>query len=88
MTKQRQRAKYQGKYYRLVPWLKEGDCDGCVFQIPPRSPAPYKGCPNDTLDGEPCDAGNEYSGMIFIECGKEALAKYIAQKLEMTNDEE
>ena len=77
MTKQPRRyATYEGKRYRLMPWLREGHCNGCVFNA---SRAKGK-CPND-IDAEPCNDDGVYAGMIFIECGKAGFAKYIADKL-------
>lgn len=78
MTKQPRRyATYEGKRYRLLPWLKEGQCNGCVFEHKRGDQ-----CPNDEqYAGEPCNDDGVYSGMIFVECGKEGLAKYIADKL-------
>lgn len=80
----RRYATHEGKRYRLVPWIKESHCDGCVFNPTDRQAGR---CPND-VDEEPCSDVGEYAGMIFIECGKEGLAKYIADKLGGSDDQE
>ena len=73
----RTKVRFEGKYYRPVPWHEEGECDGCAMDIQGKS------CEfNDGSRGSPCDDGNEFAGMIFIRSTKEAMAEYIAKKLE------
>lgn len=69
----RSRIKVGGKYYRPVPWVVDSECQGCVFQE-------ISGCPHEATDC--CDWGNEFQGVIFIRMGKEAMAEYIAKRLE------
>lgn len=71
----RTKIKVNGKYYRPVPWLEEGECDGCALD------KPGSNCYNTEANGSPCDDGQEFSGHIFIRHTKEALAEYIAKKL-------
>lgn len=83
MTKPRSRIRYEGVWYKPVPWLRDGECDGCAMNESRHNAA----CFNQTApEGEPCSAGGEFEGMVFIRCGKEGLAEYIAAKLEMPND--
>lgn len=63
----------EGKYYRPVPWLVDGECDGCVFE--------HAGCINREDRNMPCDDGQEFTGMIFIRHTKKAMAEYVAKKL-------
>ena len=85
MTKQRKRIKFEGQWYKPVPWLKPNECDGCAMQWDSNNYP--KSCINDVWDGEPC--ANEFAEKVFIRCGsKEALAEYIARKLEGNNDKE
>lgn len=72
----RSKVKFEGKYYRPVPWHVEGNCDGCALDIEGR-PCEF----NDASRGSPCDDGREFAGMIFIRHTKEAMAEYIARKL-------
>ena len=71
----RKRIKFEGKFYKTMPWLKHGECDGCHFM--PRLDT----CPNQQTKEQFCDESGEFHGKIFIEHGKEGLAKYIADKL-------
>lgn len=75
--KMRSKIKFEGIWYKPVPWLGEGECDGCAMS----SKRPSGLCFNDAGEGEPCLAGHEFEGKIFIRFGKEALAEYIALKL-------
>ena len=77
MTKPRSKIKFEGVWYKPVPWLGEGECKGCAMSSKRTSGQ----CFNDVADGEPCNGGNEFEGKIFIRFGKEALAEYIALKL-------
>lgn len=72
----RSRIKFEGKFYKVVPWIVSGECNGCHFM--PRT----HDCPNQQSQDQFCDEGGEFHGKIFIEHGKEGLAKYIADKLE------
>ena len=64
----------EGKYYRPVPWLIDGNCDGCAFD--------HIGCVNTAERNNPCDDGNEFAGVIFIRHTKEAMAEYVVKRLE------
>ena len=75
----RSKIKFEGVWLRPVPWLAKEDCRGCYID------ENHGDCGFNTYANEnPCDDGNEFTGMIFIRCGKEAMADYIAQKLEGT----
>lgn len=72
----RSKIKFNGIWYKPVPWLGAGGCQGCdMYQNKSGQ------CLNDVADGEPCSDGGEFEGKIFIRFGKEALAEYIALKL-------
>lgn len=73
----RSKIKFNGVWYKPVPWLGEGECDGCAMS----SKRTYGQCFNDAGEGEPCNGGNEFEGKIFIRFGKEAFAEYVAKKL-------
>lgn len=77
----RKRIKFEGQWYKPVPWIKPKECDGCALQYDPQQYP--KQCINDLWDGEPCGIGGEFESKIFIRCGKEALAEYIAKKLSL-----
>jgi hypothetical protein len=80
----RSRVKLNGKFYKVVPWLKHEDCDGCYFwDVLGQS----HDCPNQQTKDQFCDTGGEFYGKVFIEHGKEGLARYIAVKLEGSNDQ-
>lgn len=72
----RSKIRFEGIWYKPVPWIKEGDCDGCAMQK-----ASYTNPCFNQGDNEPCSVGGEFEGKIFIRFGKEALAEYIALKL-------
>lgn len=72
----RKRVKFEGAWYKPVPWLKHESCDGCSLYHP------NKQCLNEVSEGEPCLNG-EFKGKVFIRCGKEGLAEYIAKKLSL-----
>jgi hypothetical protein len=80
----RSRIKIDGKFYKVVPWLKHEDCDGCHFWEQTHIAAD---CPNQQSKVQFCDTGGEFYGKVFIEHGKEGLARYIAVKLEGSNDQ-
>jgi hypothetical protein len=73
----RSKIKFEGVWYKPVPWLGEGECKGCAMYMNEN----IGQCFNDVGDREPCHANNEFAGKIFIRFGKEALAEYIALKL-------
>ena len=75
----RRRIKFEGQWYKPVPWLKTNECDGCAMQYD--SGNYPKQCINDVWADEPCGPTSEFEGKVFIRCGKEALAEYIAKKL-------
>ena len=80
----RSRVKLNGKFYKVVPWLKHEYCDGCYFwDVLGQS----HDCPNQQTKDQFCDTGGEFYGKVFIEHGKEGLARYIAVKLEGSNDQ-
>lgn len=71
----RTKIRVNDQWYKPVPWHNDGECDGCVFNL------------NDCINGESkfaglCDDGQEFSGHILIATTKEAMAEYIAKKLE------
>lgn len=78
----RSRIRVNDKWYRPVPWLSEAECEGCSFD--------GQGCINGNHDkfGSLCDDGMEFSGMIFIPNTKEALAEYVAKRLEGNSDDD
>jgi hypothetical protein len=76
VTKPRTKIKHNDTWYKPVPWLKEGECDGCAMNT-----ETYRNQCYNQGDGEPCSDGGEFEGKIFIRFGKEALAEYIATKL-------
>jgi len=79
----RSRIRYEGVWYKPMPWLKEGECHGCSM-----NKDSYAGhCYNQSgPKDEPCSEGGEFQGKVLIRCGKEGLAEYIAAKLEGSND--
>jgi hypothetical protein len=81
----RTRIKFDGKFYKVVPWLKEGECNGCHFF---KNTDQLRDCPNNASKEQFCDDGGEFSGKVFIEHGKEALAQYIAEKLGASDDQD
>ena len=68
----RSRIKINGLWYRPVPWMREGECDGCAFGNNGEGP-----CINTTEYKNPCDNGNEFEGMVLIPNTKEAYEKYM-----------
>lgn len=74
----RSKIKFEGKFYRPVPWIVEGECKGCRFVDGATA------CPNhyDSV----CDDGNEFAGKVLIATNKEALANYVAAKLGLTDE--
>jgi hypothetical protein len=85
MTKPRSRIRYEGVWYKPVPWLKESDCHGCAMNETRKLTT--TACYNQsTPNVEPCSTGSEFDGYVFIRCGKEGLAEYIAAKLEGSDD--
>jgi hypothetical protein len=79
----RTKIKFEGKYYKVMPWLKYSECDGCHFWDVKQ----MADCPNQQSKEQFCDEGGEFYGKVFIEHGKEGLARYIATKLEGSNDQ-
>jgi len=78
VTKPRSKIRFDGIWYKPVPWLGEGECKGCAMYMNEN----IGQCFNDIVKNrEPCNGGNEFEGKIFIRFGKEALAEYIALKL-------
>jgi len=75
----RSRIKIDGKFYKVMPWINHQECDGCHFW---QNQQHIPECPNQTRKEEFCDEDGEFYGRVFIELGKEGLAKYIAAKLE------
>ena len=75
----RSRIKVDGKFYKTVPWIKHQECDGCHFW---ENQKHTPDCPNQQSEDSFCDTGGEFYGKVFIEHGKEGLAKYLAIKLE------
>ena len=76
----RERIKFDGKFYKTMPWIVKGECTGCVFHM---KQSQYMDCPNSRSEEDQfCDNGGEFEGKVFIEHGKEGLADYIAAKLE------
>lgn len=73
----RSRIKVNGTWYKPVPMVKHGYCVGCALDE-------ETDCINGELGLYPdaCNWGSEFQGMVFIKHGKEALADYIAKKLE------
>ena len=77
---------YKGKKYFVLPALHESLCTGCVFHTADNvDDDGMQACPqNDTLSVhyEAC-TGNDYeSDLMWIRPTKEALAEYVAKKLE------
>lgn len=78
----RSRIRVNDQWYKPVPWLNEAECDGCSFDG------------RDCINGgggkfaSLCDDGMEFSGMIFIPNTKEALAEYVAKRLEGNSDDD
>lgn len=79
MTKHRSRIRYEGVWYKPVPWLTEGECRGCAMEKLPAEKSCYN---NASSENEPCSENGEFNGLVFIRCGKEGLAQYISAKLE------
>ena len=75
----RSRIKFEGKFYKTMPWIKPRECDGCHFWD---NLLHKNDCPNQRSEDSFCDTGGEFYGKVFIEHGKEGLAKYLAVKLE------
>ena len=79
------RVKVMGGWYRTVPSLyndfnDDKTCQGCAFD--------YAQDREDMHKHECCTShkfrsfdGDCPEGIIFIECGKEALAKYLAERM-------
>lgn len=72
----RSKLRVNDQWYKTVPWLRVGECYGCSFDG------------NDCLTSNAskfaglCDDDQEFCGMIFIPNTKEALATYVAKRLE------
>lgn len=78
MSKTRTRVKFEGKFYKVVPWIVSGECNGCHFWKNQEN----LDCPNQHYEDQFCDELGEFHGKIFIEHGKQAHAEYIANRLE------
>lgn len=78
----RTKIRINDQWYKPVPWIKDGDCSGCSFDGP--------GCLNSNVSKFTglCDDSQEFSGMIFIPNTKEALAEYVAKRLEGNSDDD
>jgi hypothetical protein len=78
----RTKIRVNDKWYKPVPWFEHKECDGCAFD--------NNYCINSSTDKfrNKCDSNQEFEGMIFILNTKEALAEYIARKLEGQDYEE
>ena len=75
----RSKIKVNGTWYKPVPSLKQGYCDGCVLDMS------YKiDCINGPggLYPNACSKNGEFQHVVFIKHGKEAMAEYIAKRLE------
>ncbi len=72
----RSKIRVNDQWYKPVPWLRVGVCDGCSFD--------GNNCLNSNASkfNGLCDADREFAGMIFIPNTKEALAAYVAKRLE------
>jgi hypothetical protein len=72
------------KWYKPVPWFEHKECDGCAFES--------NSCINGGSAAEKfrglCDANQEFEGMIFIPNNKEALAEYVAKRLDGNQEED
>ena len=68
----RSKIKVEGRWYRPVPWLKEASCDGCVLDIENGND-----CINTAAYGQPCNDGEEFTGMVLIHNTKEAYEAYL-----------
>ena len=67
----RSKIKVNGTWYKPVPSLKQGYCYGCVLDMTHKF---------DCLNA--CSVNGEFQHVVFIKHGKEAMAEYIAKKLE------
>ena len=74
----RSKIKVNGTWYKPVPSIKREYCDGCAMDI----------AGNDCINGSgglypnACSVNGEFQHVVFIKHGKEAMAEYIAKKLE------
>ena len=77
----RSRIRVDDQWYKPVKWHTEGKCDGCSFD--------GNDCINSNVSKFTglCNDGMEFSGMVFIPNTKEALAEYVAKRLEGKDDE-
>lgn len=73
----RTKIKVNGTWYKPVPSLKGGYCEGCALDE-------NDDCINGLSGLYPnaCSVRGEFQDMVFIKYGKEAMAEYIAKKLE------
>lgn len=69
----RSRVRAYSEWFRPVPWLVDGECDGCYFHGNGRD----ADCLNQTSTGNFCDDKGEFAGHVFIQTGKEAYEAYI-----------
>jgi hypothetical protein len=80
---------YKGKKYFVLPALHEGLCEGCVFHDRgERNGDDLLACPHNNQRSKHYEAcTGKYDGMtdlMWIPSTKEALAEYVAEKLEGT----
>lgn len=81
---------YKGKKYFVLPALHEGLCEGCVFHDrddrDERDDDDMLACPHNDERSKHYEAcTGKYDGMtdlMWIPHTKEALAEYVAKKLE------
>jgi hypothetical protein len=82
---------YKGKKYFVLPTLKPGSCDGCVFHDrDERYEDGALDCPhNDTFSvhNEACTGGfDTITDLLWIPPTQKAMAEYIARKLGDTDE--
>ena len=88
MTKpMRSKVRFEGVWYRPVPWMLSGECEGCVLDIDGRQCEFNKG-----INNNPCDTGGEFDGQIFIRNTKEAYEEYavaaVKRKFDMATEDD
>lgn len=71
------RVLIDGKFYRPVPWLFNGECDGCAFE--PRT----DDCPNHTHPKyvDQCGTNGRFHGRVLVRATKEGWAEHLATRL-------
>lgn len=78
----RTKVKFNGEWYKPVPWLQATQCEGCALDKEGLCDF------NTSTNGSPCNDGNEFSGMILIPNTEEGLAEYVTRKLGADDDPE